>query len=630
MMRSLLVCLLMLGASALPADSRIDRAHAVEDPAYGDILFDYYQRRYFAAMSKTLVALEINALPTQRDRARVLLGATYVRYGMPDEAEALFRELLSESVDPELASRVWLNLADLYYRKQQHERALTLLDEKVPPVPPGIEQSWQSLRVRTLMKLGRYDDIARVLDDFDTDDPLNAYLKYNLAVSRINADAGAEGEPLLRELVNLVPGDDEVNAVKDKALLALGLYYLRQDEFSRARQILGAARLQGPFSDTALLLHAQSWLESEQPRKAMGPLEQLSQRSIQHESVQAARLALPHLYLLAGNPSKAERLYRDAIRAYNEHFAYTEKLRQQILEGRWFEALVSEPAWSTAMDPLPPFEPNRVESFATFAPLFATHAFQNTWRDYHELTRQLHLIEAWRQRMPGLLDLLKAHERKHEQLVPAARTLLREVERRAMSARFHELRDRLQQAIRDNDFRQFATEDEAALLAALDDAEQRAQRWPERIKPEIRRKFEFYRGVLAWQIQEDIVPRQWQRLKVLRDLGRSLERHDNYVERVAQAAAGDTGRLRGYRQEYMDLGHQMAALYGRGQTLLARHRRHIESLALTRLQQTRERLRQFTALAWDSLGDIHNEAIRARGRTQPAPVQPSPGVKSSE
>lgn len=608
------LCLTLLFCTASQADeARIDLPHAVEDPAYGEILFDYYQQRYFAAMTRTLVALDTHALPTQRQRSRVLLGATYVRYGMPAEAEALFRELLEESVDPELGSRVWLHLADLYYRQRDYPRALSVLDKRVPPVPDALQQNYHALRIRVLMKLGRYEEAASVMEHLDTGDPLNAYLKYNLAVSRINAGQGAAGEPLLRELINLRPGDTEVNAVKDKAILALGLHYLREERLPEARRALGLARLDGPFSHEALLLHAQSWLAGDQPEKAMAPLSRLAERSIQYESVQAARLALPHLYVLAGDQARAEQGYRDAILAYNRHVAYIGGLRQKILQGRWFDELVSEPAWSTAMEPLPPFRPNRVESFATFSPLFATHAFQNTWRDYHEVLRQLRLIETWQHRLPALEDMVEAHERKHQQLVPQAHALVRAVRAQQLDARFSVLRKRLQAAIDNNDIRQFANQDERRLFRVLDEAREHAQRWPERMDPEISEKLEFYAGVLAWEIQQDIVPRQWRRIKQLKENQSLLREHRNYVERVEHAAADESGRLSHYRSEFAALSEALDSLHQRGGQLLARHRRHIESLALTQLSETRGRLGELTALAWDNLGDVYNESLRERG-----------------
>src|SRR5690606_3426869 len=130
----------------------------VEDPAYGQILFDYFQQHYFAALTTTLVALDSNALPTQRDRARVMLGVLYLAYDMPQDAETLFDELLTENIDPSLSARIWIHLAELYYRRAQPEQALTLLDLRVTQVPDDLREPYHALRTRILMRLGRYDD----------------------------------------------------------------------------------------------------------------------------------------------------------------------------------------------------------------------------------------------------------------------------------------------------------------------------------------------------------------------------------------------------------------------------------------------------------------------------------------
>jgi hypothetical protein len=282
------------------------------------------------------------------------------------------------------------------------------------------------------------------------------------------------------------------------------------------------------------------------------------------------------------------------------------------------------------MDPLPDFEPNTIDSFATFAPLFATHAFQNTWRDYHQLLRQIHLIERWQQRLPSLRDLLQAHERKHAQTVPAARTLLREVEAMAPGKRLEQLEGRLDGAIEDNRFRVFANDDERKLLKEMDHARQLAQRWPEKLDPELRRKLELYEGMLEWRIRKDIVPRQWQRRKKLKELEDLVARTRAYRERVRRAASGDNARLADYREEYRSLSEALERMHRRGRILLARHKRRIESLALTRLAETRNRLVQFSAIAWDSLGDIQSEAVRSRLQRPEALEEASPGARSSE
>ncbi len=609
---------LLLILTSLPSPvtaARIDQPHQVADPGYGAILFEYYQQHWFAAMSEALMALETGTLPTQRQQAQVLLGALYAHYGMPDEAEALFRSLLADAVDPALAPGIWLHLAELHYRNQRFAEALELLDDQIGTPPAELLRSFHALRTRVLMRLGRFEETGAALAHVE-ESSLSAYLRYNLAVSRINGGDGNAGTELLWQVVNLVPGDEETNALKDRAMLALGVHYLRSGEGARARNLLRAARLEGPYSEMALLLHARAWIDSEQPVRALGSLQALATRSLQFEETQEALLSLPWLYQLLGDASRAAAGYRDAIQRYTGHYRYLAELEKKIRAGVWFNELVQEPVWSTAMDALPAFTPARVESFPTFRQLFASHQFHTRWRDYHEQLRQLNLLQRWQQRLPAIEEMVAAQIRKHSQQVPMAEATLLALQQAGWPARRNQLEEKFRHGQQNNDLAMFASDEELRLLAALEEAETLINRWPEKIKPEIRERFTLQKGLLLWQLQENMVPRQWQRERELRDLAPLLTDMDDLSERVARAAQGDSHRV-------VALGHKLAGLYNelallerRGDELLQRQQQAIEMLALRQITTTRDRLRAFTAESWAGLGDLQNAILREqRGRS---------------
>ena len=590
---------------------RIDRAHPVVDPVYGEILYDYYQKRYFSAMTRILIAQETGGLPTQGERAEVLLGALYASYGMPREAEALFDKLLSKSVDPVLATRIWIHLSNLYYQQQRYQKALDTLDKHVTEVPKDLRQNYYALRTRILMKLGRYDDTSIALDGLENAVTLSGYLKYNLAVSRINVGQGDAGEAFLWDLVNLVPGDEEINSLKDKSILALGVHFLRSGNPRRAQSVLGAARLEGPSSETGLLLHARAWLATQEPRKAMGSLQALSRRSMQFEEAQEAAISLPFLYEQLGDFGRAQQGYRDAIAAYTEHYKYLAALEEKIRSGLWFQELAKEPTWSTAMDPLPPFEPKRVESFATFQHLFATHKFNTRWLDFHEQWRQIRLLDQWQQRLPAMDELLAAHIRKHRAQTPQALALLRRVESAKLPAQFHAMQSAFDKAVQGNNYHEFATEDQLVMLQQLSDARDSAARLRDKLSPEKREKLEFYNRVLRWEIEKDIVPLRWQRQSELHQLEKQLNAMQEYYQRVDWAARGDLNRITTLGHQLAGMHNALSALQGRGYELLARQQNGIEELALEQVAYTRKRLLAFTAECWGALGDIQHRAYRA-------------------
>ncbi|MCH8543812.1 MAG: hypothetical protein LAT61_09605 [Alcanivorax sp.] len=607
---SCLILVLTLASVAGASDRRLDRPHAVQDPAYGQILYEYYQQRYFAAMTTTHVALDSGALPTQRDRARVMLGALYVAYGMPDDAQALFETLLAEAVDPQLAARVWIHLADLHYRQQRYSDALALLDQRVPEVPADLADQYHALRVRVLMRLGRFEDTVEALAHLVEGSRLSAYLKYNVAVSRINAGQGDQGTALLRELTALQPGDAEVNAIRDKSLLALGVHYLRQGQPEQAGYYMSFARLDGPHSDLSLLLHARAALALEQPQRAVGSLQQLTRRSAQREAVQEAALLLPHLHDQLGNHAAALQGYRDAVAAYTAQYQYLDELTEAIRSGAWFAELVSEPQWSTAMDPLPDFMPNRSDSFPTFQTLFASDAFHTAWQNYHELTRQRRLLGSWQQALPALETLLAAHQRKHQEQVPEALALIAELDAADLEGRLAELFARMDAAIAADDWQVFASADEQRLLDAVAHARRLVDKWGDRVRPASRERLAFYEGLLAWDLQQDIVPRQWQQRKALDEARALLTDTDTLRDNLLRASRADGSRVRAYRREMDRLAEDIRSLDRRGADLLARQQMAIEALALAWIAESRPRLRVMTAAAWEAIGDLQERAVR--------------------
>tara|TARA_R110002073_G_scaffold84612_3_gene201595 strand:- start:63850 stop:65913 length:2064 start_codon:yes stop_codon:yes gene_type:complete len=632
--RMLVVAVTLLAASvsssawskSASTEHRIDRPHVVEDPIYGEILFEYYQKRYFAAMTNILIGLETGGLPTQRERARVLLGALYATYGMPREAEALFNELLQGAVDPDLATRVWIHLSNLYYQQQRYQKALDTLNAHVAngkDVPKDLRQNYYALRTRILMKLGRYEDTGAALDGLKDASTLSGYLRYNLAVSRINIGQGEEGEALLWQLVNLEPGDEEVNSLKDKSILALGVYYLRSNNPRQAQHVLGSARLDGPFSETGLLLHARAWLATQEPLKAIGSLEQLSRRSMQYEEAQEAAIALPFLYAQLGDFGKAQSGYRNSIRAYTDHYRYLSALEEKIRSGAWFAELAQEPSWSTAMDPLPAFEPKRVESFATFQHLFTKNVFHTRWLDYHEQWRQIRLLEQWQQRLPAMDELLAAHISKHREQTPEALALLGKTDLAQLPERIVNMTRRYTDAVTHENNTEFATVDQARLLAGLEKAQDNAQRWRDKVSPEQQEKLNFYERVLQWDIAENIVPLQWQRKRELLRLGRLSEQSADLYRRVEWAAKGDLNRITLLGRQLAGMHNEVVALEARGYDLLSRQQHDIERLALDQVEFTRTRLRAFTAECWAALADLQHRALREKykGVDAPPPVE---------
>lgn len=599
---------------------RLDKPHQVQELAYGEVAYLYLQGDYFAALTRAQMALERGEVDVHRADLEVLLGAMYSAYGMPEDAERVFSALLDQQVSGEVAQRAWIHLAGLYYRQQKYTRALDTLEQQIGAPPGDLQEVYHSLRARVLMRLGRYEEAAESLDAFAANHPLNAFLRYNLAISWINGKHPGLGQEWLWQLANLPPGDAQVNAIKDKAMLALAIYMLRSDQEDRALQLLGDARLEGPFADVSLLLYARALLIENQPARALPILQQLDRKSIQRSTVQEAQLAIPYLYEQMGDQRSARQAFQTALERFDGLEQYLLDVEARIASGDWFEEMVGEPRWSTAMDPVPPFLPKRVKSFPTFYEWFATTEFQHGWNNYHELMRQRNLLTQWQNTLPAMQTMLAAHERKHQEVRPQAKTLLRELSRQDFQERLTRLQRDYDQAVTEQDPLPFATDKEQRLWEAQQEAERTTRGWGERKRPDMTAKLDFYKGVLLWEMQEDIVPRQWQREQELKQISAMLDQTRELRSRV-MVASNRVQRLDYFRQELPALAQELASLQQRGERLMRRQQYSLQASAFEQVTVTRKRLKRFSAAAHEGLADLYNKALR--NRREPAPASDS-------
>ena len=590
---------------------RLDKPHQVQELAYGEVAYLYLQGDYFAALTRAQMALERGEVDVHRADLEVLLGAMYSAYGMPEDAERVFSALLDQQVSGEVAQRAWIHLAGLFYRQQKYQRALETLEQQVGTPPEGLQEVYLSLRARVLMRLGRYEKAAESLDAFAENHPLNAYLRYNLAISWINGKHPGLGQEWLWELANLPPGAPEVNAIKDKAMLALAIYMLRSDQEDRALQLLRDARLEGPFADVSLLLSARALLIENQPARALPVLQKLDRQSIQRSTVQEAQLAIPYLYEQMGDQRSARQAFQTALERFDGLEQYLLEVEARIASGAWFEEMVGEPRWSTAMDPVPPFLPKRVKSFPTFYEWFATTEFQHGWHNYHELMRQRNLLTQWQNTLPAMQTMLAAHERKHQQVRPQAKALLRELSQQDFQERLTRLQRDYDTAVSEQDPLPFATDKEQRLWEAQQEAERKTRGWGKRKRPDMTAKLDFYKGILLWEMQEDIVPRQWQRKQELSEISTLLDQTRVLRSRV-MVASNRVQRLEYFRQELPALERELASLQQRGERLMRRQQYSLQASAFEQVTVTRKRLKRFSAAAHEGLADLYNKALRNR------------------
>ncbi|HTP71004.1 MAG TPA: hypothetical protein VML58_02200, partial [Burkholderiaceae bacterium] len=93
------------------------KAHVIVDPYYGDTLFQFFQDRYFTAITGLMTSQHFNRVPQHADEAELLRGGMLLSYGMHKEAGEVFAQLIDKGATPPVRDRAWFYLAKIRYQR---------------------------------------------------------------------------------------------------------------------------------------------------------------------------------------------------------------------------------------------------------------------------------------------------------------------------------------------------------------------------------------------------------------------------------------------------------------------------------------------------------------------------------
>ena len=78
------------------ARSDTSKAKNVQDPHFGEVLFDFYQQKYFSALTHLLAAEQLARVNHHTDDAELLRAGMYLSYGMHMQAAQIFQRLIDQ------------------------------------------------------------------------------------------------------------------------------------------------------------------------------------------------------------------------------------------------------------------------------------------------------------------------------------------------------------------------------------------------------------------------------------------------------------------------------------------------------------------------------------------------------
>jgi tetratricopeptide (TPR) repeat protein len=405
----------------------------------------------------------------EKDAPRQPLGQAYYRelagdtlsFGLPQRAEAIYRQQVADAKDIPTQSKARLQLADFYYQRGYFQQATAELALARAQLPREMQMEWDDLQSRVLLAQGRYGEAADILTQADSGEMSN-YMRYNLGVALINDGRVGQGVNMLDRVGRLTPFDSEALALRDKANLTLGYHFLRTRQGGTAIPIFGRVRTVGPYSNRALLglgwaylaprgdrqgktevgdetpdqtaftsfatigvLLRPGYIDSDsvyrraklapfhlsgkyaddeaQLKQALVPWVELVGRDQIDPSVQEGLLAIPYVLDRLGAHTQAQQYYERAIDALEETRKRLTAAEQDIRSGRMVHTMVSnydpgaESGWRWKLRSLP----DAPETFYLQS-LIAGNKFQEALKNYRDLIILQSDLITWKARLGEL------------------------------------------------------------------------------------------------------------------------------------------------------------------------------------------------------------------------------------
>ena len=604
-------------------------AEELNDLYFGEALYYAHQGQYFEALERLDTEVrqhdqidepELDALYTHIDDAEFSLGDFELRYRMHHRAGRAIRAVLEGAVDASIRNDAAYRLARIHFQKRQLEDALLALDRIEGEIPQSIRDDIEFLRANVYLAEGKQLESVEVLKKLQRSDEFGGFAAYNLGIAYLqNGQRSAALEQL--DIAGQIKAKDESElAIRDKANLVLGTILLEDGEFENALPPLNRVRLDGPFSNQALLSAGWASMSINDYERALVPWSILAEREVTDRATQEALLALPYAYGKLDIHGRAAIQYGRALDSFGVEIKKLNASIEGIRAGKFLEALVREEIrqnkdWVIRLRTLP-------ETPETYylMDLLASHDFQTGLQNYLDLADLRRKLMTWEGDFDAFDEMVGIREGRYEPLLPDVDEQFRKLDSRMrLRVEQHKMlvkrRDDLLTTPRP-DF--LATPEEQALLARIERVEAEAYQDTGSYQETLLRVQRLKR-ILTYTLRTEYHARFTEFDRNVRGLDEVMAmvqaEYDEYV-RNRQAA---THSYVGYDKPMRRLRADVEKSVEKIDQLMARQGHLLEVLAIEQLVVRRDHLENYGDKARFALADSYDRATQAQASLVESP-----------
>ncbi len=591
-------------ASDLPPPSKI------QDLDYGDVLFHFFQDDYFGALVRLEAGRDFGRLSHHDADAELLAGGLYLSLGLHAEATRIFDRLLAGPVPPQVADRARFYLARIDFQRGYYAESWRNLKTIRGPLPAPLESERQLLAANVLMAQGRFAEAAVLLQDAAAEDDWVAYARFNLGVALIRSGSPSQGQRWLESVGTLAADSDEKRSLRDRANLALGYSFLQQNAAEPAVAALTRVRLDGPFTNRALL--GLGWAESDarRPDRALVPWMELRQRRLLDSSVQESYLAVPYAYAQLASNGQAAQQYRFAVDAYAAETRRIDESIAAIRAGGFLDSVLDAAphddavGWFWQLQKVPDAPQTRY-----LYHLLASHEFQEGLKNYRDLRIMRRNLEGWRESLAAFDEMLATREQAAARLEPRRVEMLASSDVAAYAQRQAALETAVAGIESRRDVVAVATDSERQQWQSLGQVTAGIATLPEGPQRDaLAERVRVLQGVLLWQADAGYKVRLRDVRSDLRETGVLVAEARRRTALVEQAGIEAPGHTRGFAERVRNLDRRMEGIAPRIDAVNAVQERLLAGIAVRELEAQKRRLVNYATQAQFALAALYDGA----------------------
>jgi len=622
-MNGLLAFVIILVLSFSSAEAGTSVSSDLKDLYFGEALYHAYQGEWFDAISRLDTEIpeyyrvdepEKDTLHFHINQATFDVGDFELNYRMHQRAGRAIKSVIEGNVPEPVRNEAIYRLARMYFQKDRPEDALKTVNLVHGAVPENVRPELVYLRANIDMVNGRNGEAAVTLKDILSDKSMEGFSSYNMGIALIRDGKEQSGREYLDKAGRVEKSDEATLSIKDKANLVLGEKLMADKDYESAKSVLDRVRIDGPFSNRALL--GSGWADAyrDHYESALVPWTILAERGTTDESTEEAMLALPYAYGKLGVYSKAAVLYDKAVQTFGKEIDRLNASITSVHEGKFLKALVREeikqdPNWVVKLRELP-------ESPETFylLELMASHDFQETLKNYLDLEELRKKIEVWSDDLMAFEDIIEKRKAYYQPLLPQIDKEFRQLDSK-MRLRFMQrdlIEQRLKAMLTAPHPEYLATAAERTALDEVTRLEQKLSAGGKAVPADVAARIKRLRGVIRFGIYTEYDRRFTEAHRHLRDLNSDIARLKKAYISFVRARQAATQSYEGYNNIIHTLKSRIAIAREKVMELMPKQGEILTNMAVSELSKRRDRITEYQTKAHFAMADSFDRTTRAQ------------------